>query len=151
MHSEKITDVISGIISFHTLVIEYYKNQHERTNNEKLKITFQYLIKREEKVLAILNELKTENQDIHLKQWIKFSTCDEKLKMLKTMTENNSSSLDDIISFIIDIHDCMINILEELMEHTKDNKLKKILENLISLEKQEEKISIRDVSMYNEM
>lgn len=144
MRIERTRDILDNARKFHRLIAETYRQQGEKTDQERMQMLLNYLALHEKHLEETLDEYGDLAAKRVLEHWFQNSPCDEKFAELKQLLARDNPTEDHIIDLALEIDGCMIDMYKFLAANTEDKDVRALFQDLVSLEENEERRMVRD-------
>lgn len=144
MKIERTRDILDNARKFHRLIAETYRQQGEKTDQERMQMLLNYLALHEKHLEKTLEEYGALATRKVMEHWFQNSPCDEKFEQLKQLLARDNPTEDHIIDLALEIDGCMIDMYRSLADNVEDQDVRALFQNLASLEENEERRMVRD-------
>lgn len=150
MKTETVRDIFHHTKAFHKMASEFYQSLVDKADKERTRMLLNYLSIHEKHLEETLSEYEDIANTFIMDYWIKYSSCDENFSRIKENINNPPDSVSELINLAIELDDCVIKMFKYLRDNSKTEELRIIFDNILQLEKQEERLAVRDMGMINE-
>lgn len=151
MRIERTRDILDNARKFHRLIAESYRQQGEKTGQERMQMLLNYLVLHEKHLEETLDEYGNLAAKRVLEHWFQNSPCDEKFEELKQLLVRDNPTEDHIIDLAMEIDGCMIDMYKSLAANAEDKDVRALFQDLVSLEENEERRMVRDAMWMQDM
>lgn len=137
-------DVLDYVRTFHSQLSKYYESLSQIAEKERVKMLLDYLSRHEKHLAENLAEYENDAAKKILNTWFRFIPKNIPPDCFENNKLKPNISVDDVISIALHFDDCLIELYKVMAEEAEIEELKDLFNNLLEMEKQEEKILARD-------
>lgn len=139
MQFPKLHDILDYVVKTHQQMSQLYQNLSHKAEQKKVKLLLDYLVEHEKAISSNLLEIEEHTPSQVLNLWYQELTRDPLFRQYHEKDYGKDISLNDVIQIALELDDRLIDLYQLLASHTKSNKAKETLNNLLYMEKQRKK------------
>ncbi|MCK5148988.1 hypothetical protein KAR48_19690 [bacterium] len=151
MRFEQAKDIIRHAVEMHKMIENHFTSLSARSEDTRLKMISDYLVKREVYLQAGLKEFEEFADKTFDDTWFKFSVCDAKFKKLHEYMETMEVGIEDIVDVTVQLYRCIADQFTTLAMEAEIDEVRDVFQNIADMEKGEIKKMVRNIQMMNEL
>ncbi|MBN1299868.1 MAG: hypothetical protein JW995_01530 [Melioribacteraceae bacterium] len=142
---------IDTVRKFHHTLREFYSNLSNETQKEKIKIALGYLSEHERHMEETFGFIE-ENLSRKIEEtWFSYIDDSKAEKCLKSFDLSFKDDINEIVSAVIIMDDCLIKLYKELADHSNSDEVRAVFENLAEFESHEMRRTVRNIKRYEKL
>ena len=144
MNYETVEDLLDHVQKFHNQASQYYQELIRIADKQRVKMLLEYMSGHEKYLEECLLEYENDVPKEVLESWSKYKPQSTYQKCFENSNLSHDMSVADVLKLALRLDDCLINVFRKIYESTDSSKIKELINNLLKLEKHEEKKMVRE-------
>lgn len=132
---------------------DYYNQTSLQSDIPRLKMLLDYLSRHEKYFEESLVNFEKDSSEKILNTWFKYTPDSNTLQGCgcEEFQIKSNMTVDEVIQIALKVDQCLINFYQQMTENCVIPEIKEIFDNLLEMEKREDKKMIKDVMLLKEM
>jgi rubrerythrin len=139
-----VEDLLDHVQKFHNQASQYYQELSRIADKQRVKMLLEYMSRHEKYLEECLLEYENDVPIEVLKTWSKYKPQSTYQECFEDSNLNHDMSVADVLKLSLRLDDCLINVFRKMYESTESRKIKELFNNLLNVEKHEEKSMVRE-------
>ncbi len=139
-HFERVRDVIEYARAFHRKLGEYYGRLRQMDQPERVNMLLDYLQSHEDRLMKALDDFSDEAQERVLKTWFQYTPEKDIFAPVKAMEPESGLSVDQVMKTAMKMDTALIRFMEELGDQADSEAVSQVFQNLLEMEKAEDRV-----------
>lgn len=148
MRFEQMRDVLAHATRFHRQVSDFYRQAHDKSGRERVKMLLDYMSDRESELADALDTFVAEASPEVLDTWFQFTDDEHTLRPeCPSLELPPDMSIDDVLQLAKRFHECLTRLYGELAEAAESEHVRDVFQNLLEASAREWKKLMRNVDL----